>query len=201
MTTPTAQFDSSGVNPFLERIRAGARAGLVQCGLALNRQMQRTLSGPSPSAPGSPPGTSDGGLRRSIQTVEVSPLHVRVGSNLFYGLVQETGNWGRPIVPREKKFLLIPLSREARRMYRAVNFNGRAMNLKLIPRKGKPTLLVKDVGRHGGRGWAQKPLFILKKSVRLPKRPWAVPALMLAKPQMSRVFAQTAARVARGGAA
>jgi hypothetical protein len=194
----TTNFD--GVPAFLRAVEEASHVGLLQAGLVVNRQMQRSLSGSSPSSPGSPPGTADGGLRRSIMTVTVAPLHVRVGSNVFYGAVQETGNWGRPIVPVRKKFLLIPLSREARRIYRNQAGSGPGKSarnipgLKLIPRRGKPPLLVKEQGKTNGARWAWKPLFILKKSVKLPKRPWALPALMATRTQLPGVFASAAGR-------
>lgn len=187
-------FDTKGVDPFLRVVREGVTVGLLQAGQALAATMQRTLSGPSPSSPGAPPGVSDGTLRRSIQVVQPSPSLVRVGSNVFYGAVQETGNWGRPIFPVRAKFLLVPLNREARRLYRKANFNIRSVGLHLIPRPGKPSLLVRERGRTGGRGWRFEPLFVLKRSVKLPPRPWAVPSFKAIGPELPAIFSRAAAK-------
>lgn len=200
-------FSADGVDAFLGRVRQAASTGILRVGEALASQMQTTLSGPSVSPPGSPPGVSDGVLRRSIASIPTGPLSVRVGSSVFYGLVQETGNWGRPIVPVRKRALVVPLSREAARLYRKQAGAGEfrsARNipgLKLIPRRGKPALLVKEEGMTGGRGWRTKPLFILKKSVRLPKRPWAGPSLRLVRPRLPGVFASAVRSHLQGGAA
>lgn len=187
-----AGFDMDGLPQFRVAIARAVSVGLERMGATVQRSMVQTLSGPSVAPVGAPPGVSDGTLRRSIVAVVTGPRSIRVGSTVFYGLFHETGNWGRLLFPKRAQFLLIPLTREARRLYRKANFNIRSLNLKLIPRRGKPSLLVRELGRHSGRGWRWEPLFKLQKFARPVKRPWAVPAFVRVRARLPGVFASAA---------
>lgn len=62
--------------------------------LFLEKEIKESLSGPSPSAPGEPPGVITGELRRSItHEIEKKPTGVigRVGSNKEYAIHLELG--------------------------------------------------------------------------------------------------------------
>jgi len=136
----------------------------------------------SPSPAGKPPGKDTGTLGRSIQVDagKADQLRVRIGTNVPYGRIQE---FGGTIRPKNVKRLPVPLNREAKFMQRRGSL--RSQSLTLIPRRGKDPLLVVKT-KNGMR-----PMFVLKKSVTLPARPFVAPT-------RSRVLGRVLDLVAKG---
>lgn len=179
------------------------RAALTQGSLVLQVAMKRMLSGVSPSAPGSPPGVDRGGLRRSIAYAVGSDV-AQVGTELKYGLYLERG-----ANPRAKGGgLPVPVNHAAKRMLRTLNISGgmrvslRTKNLVLIKRKGKPPLLIEQTPT--GKEKKNGAVFVLKKSVRIAARPWAVPSFASSRELIAETMRNTFAKsiaASLGGAA
>lgn len=144
----------------------------------LNLASSNIGSGGHPSTPGNPPAKRTGALARSIQAVNITknPLMptYRVGTNNVYARIQEYG--GR-IRAKKGKFLPIPVGVEGQRAAKAANGDIRKLNLRLVRTKGGKLLLVKDeAGTKKGKGARSQILFVLKKEVYLPPRPYIRPA-------------------------
>jgi len=124
-----------------------------------------------PSPAGRPPGTVTGNLRQSIQSTNPERGYARVFTNWKYAAKQEEG--GR-IKPTTKKYLTIPMSVRAAQM-RANTKDLRTQNLTFV--KGRNpgiAFLWQTVGK--GKSQRSELMFILKRSVYLPPRPFMKPA-------------------------
>ena len=172
----------------LKQITEGARDAVAAAAVVLQSQIQDTLnqgssnisSGGKSSPPGSPPHVNTGRLKNSIQIdgsrlKDKNPM-VRIGTNLVYARINEFG--GR-IGPRNAKALAVPIGVEGRRASRQAGGSIRHLDLAYIPRNGKAPLRAR-VNMDG----SIKPLFVLKKSVTIPARPYMRPSLELAKKKM-----------------
>ncbi len=146
---------------------------------SLNKGSSNIGSGGKSSPAGDPPFNNTGALMRSIQAVDITvdPLipKWRVGTNLIYAGIQEYG--GR-IRAKKGKFLAIPVGPQGRRAAKQAKGNLRSLNLKFIPNKKGGGLLVKEmpVYKNFGKGSHNLILFVLKKEVYLPARPYIRPA-------------------------
>ena len=178
---------------FLKRISAAAKEGnatgaaILQREIVanLNRGNSNPLTGGSPSPAGQPPYKMWGALGRSIQWQDknISATHLKriVGTKLKYAHIQEFG--GR-IVPVKARYLTIPLNADAVRMLRNTGGNLRSETLRVV-KTSKGLFLVKDVakgakvtkGAKTSKAGGVVFLFILKKQVILPARPFMRPAL------------------------
>lgn len=135
-----------------------------------------------------------GSLRGSI-AYEVEGFVGRVGSNLKYARIQELGG---VITPKTAKALAIPIHPEAQRASGPRSFT----NLKLIPRPGKPSLLIRQEGRKTYSRTSGKKrvahiavtrwdlMYVLVKSVTLPARPYLRPALWSNEGAIRELFAR-----------
>jgi len=150
-----------------------------------------------------PPNHQRGGLANSIQVQAIGNKAI-VGSNLPYGHIHE---FGGVIRAKKTKYLPIPLNMSARALAEKGGTGGLKTKgtFKLIsPNFGRTLLLVRDTkfkakmyinGADGKRKYKTlqntEPVFLLKRSVRMPKRPFMAPALARARnnPAMVRVFA------------
>jgi len=177
----------------LARIYKGAAKGVEAAALFLRNDVVRTLvarnntltSGAGSSQPGEPPARVTGSLHRSIVVVNAHRSKAQprclVGSKLKYARIHEFG--GR-IVAKAGKALIIPLNDTARRMLRNANGKVRSLNLRLI-KTSRGVFLVKDfaAGEKLGKGIPKAKgagsmlLFMLKKSVIMPARPYMRPAV------------------------
>jgi len=177
-------------------------AALTAGAIVLQRTMKRTVSGVSPSSPGSPPGVDRGGLRRSIVWAFTSAQSAQVGSILKYGAYLERGtNYTSRPVP-------VPVNHAARRMLRTLGISGgsrvslRTKNLTFIKRKGKPPLLVEKTKT--GKDKMNGAVFVIKRT-RMAARPWIVPSFNAAKQEitdrMRRTYGQVLMRSIAGGVA
>ena len=184
----------------LKHIRKGVAAGGVLVQREAKRLVNRKSSrgGESPSAEGTPPHKDTGTLGRSIQIdgrglKDRRAPSVLVGSNLAYAAVQE---FGGVIKAKPGKALTVPIGSKGRKLLRTVGPGGlRSLDLEFIPRQGRPPLLVRLVG--GKKSKSIEVLFVLMKSVRLPKRPYMRPARTLAEPKVNKAIQKSANDAAR----
>lgn len=140
--------------------------------LKLNLHNSSLSAGLHSSPPGSPPGKQSGALARSIQavndTTDANKPRWIVGTKMKYAKILE---FGGPIRPVKSKYLAVPLGEDGYRASRSVSGNIRELNLTLrVTKTGK--LFLGKVTRAGF-----KALFILKRSVYLPARPYFRPAI------------------------
>jgi phage gpG-like protein len=100
---------------------------------------------------------------------------VLVGTNSIKAKIH---HFGGVIRAKNVKAMPIPLNKQAAKAQRNVKSVRDIPDLALIPRPGKPPLLVKFKGRklksgaYSMKGAALEPWFILKKSVNMPARPF-----------------------------
>lgn len=166
-------------------------SGVSRAAIALAAQMQVSLSGASPSAPGTPPGVRTGTARRSIFSQMRGPGYAVAGTNLRYMRIHE---FGGTIHPKRAQYLAVPIGEAGRQASRRVAGNIRALNLKYRPPKAR--------GRNGGTlcdPATGQALFVLLKSVTLPRRPWAMPSVRRAKSRMQAAFKAGFVASAHGG--
>ncbi len=168
----------------LNTVKAGAIELQTAIREKLNQHNSSLTSGNAASLPGSPPGNQTGKLANSIQAVDVTKdalhPHWRVGTDLPYSAIQEYG--GR-IRAAKGKFLAVPVGPDGRRAAREANGDIRRLNLRLIRTKAGKLLLVKTLYKRekaakGSKGVTSDQtviLFVLKKEVYLPPRPYFRP--------------------------
>lgn len=156
------------------------------------------------SAPGSPPAMNTGALARSIAVSkkEGDQNHpgYEVGTNLIYSRIQEYG--GR-ITAKKGKFLAIPVGADGRRAARDSGGNIRSLNLTLLKTKTGRMMLVKWLakgqkaakGSKAAAGNQYVILFVLKKTVILPARPYMRPAAIKFEPIIKGRVEATISRV------
>lgn len=180
-----ARIDMSGMPPFLRAVRNAANAGLTAAAIEAGGFMKRGMSkGPRlrSSAPGSAPNVQRGQLRNTITFAPSTNLRSAAGTNVRYGAIQERGG----VIRAKGKYLLVPVNDVAKRMSEDGKKMGKA---RFVPRPGRDPLLigVDNVRNSIGQGKSAQhfngqPVFVLKRSVTLPPRPWALPAVMKNKP-------------------
>jgi len=112
-----------------------------------------------------------GGLFKSFSHI-YDKQYVEVGTNLPYAAIQ---HFGGVIRPKRVKALPVPITKQAAKAQENVQSVREIEDLIFVPRKGLPPLLVKV--KYGGRGKgryekAWEPWFVLKKSVKIPPRPY-----------------------------
>jgi len=179
---------------WIDGLKQAANAGLGAAAMVCADTAVRNLSKNSPpSAPGDFPGHDLSLLRNSIAwatpDVLYTPLHAAFGTAVKYGRIHEFGG----VITAKGKALKVPIDRKlARQVERA------GTKLTLIKRKGKPPLLVliKNEGRSARRGSGgnfagghqMTPVYVLKKSVRIPARPWIRRSSTMAQPRAQKAF-------------
>ncbi len=174
----TVKLNFGGVDPFLKAVVDGCNYALDQTTQAALTYIDRawTRNGMyNPSAPGQPPNINTGNLRNNTVASKAKNMRCAVGTPVKYGLYLENG---ATITPKNVKFLPVPIGPEGSR-FRASHLGSlKGTGLTLIPRKGKPALLVREVGKGSKRTGARiEPLFVLLPSVRIQPRPWLGPAI------------------------
>jgi len=201
------KFDWSNLAPFVTAVKTACGAGTLAMGVHVVDDVKKSFgsygrykSGPA----GKPPNRQRSRLVNSIQAQQ-SGIPVIVGSNVPYGWVHETGNGGRPIAAKKTKYLPVPLNASARALLEDGGTGGLKTKgtFKLVF-MGRHLILVRDkkfkameyvTGADGLRKYKTientEPRFILKKSIRMPKRPFMAPALARARknPTLTNAFA------------
>lgn len=98
--------------PLRKMVEDKAKRNMIEACKFLESYIKHSISGPSPSAPGEPPGVITGTFRRSIAW-EIDEgrkeLIGRIGTNLIYALPLEFGTskmaarpWARPALEKNK---------------------------------------------------------------------------------------------------
>lgn len=136
-----------------------------------------------------------GALKSSIQALPVTQTEheiigkVVAGQKLKYAAVQE---FGATIRPKKARFLAIPLraaktasgvARFAPRQAEAAGYTGTFVSHGIL------------FGKQGGQA---VPLFVLKRSVRIPARPYMRPALAVMRPKIEDGIRAVVAAAAKG---
>lgn len=198
--------------------------GLTRAADALAGRMKESMSTSgryTASPPGSPPNVRRGGLRNSIHGTQGVNLSSSAGSGIDYALTQERGGVLRP---RVGKFLPVPINVPAMRQsekfgsvtqyIQGVSGVGflrsgglRQLDLIVIRSKGgglflmgkSPVKVRWNVGKGGWLGSNAVPVWALKRSITLPARPWAKPALEKNRGYILEQFSLGAARAMREG--
>jgi phage gpG-like protein len=155
-------------------IDKGIRNGVLAAGVHYQSSVKKAMSkhasnrgnGGRSSPAGGPPGVATGTLRRSVQ-IDIGGLtrgdtaRVRVGTNVEYARIHEFGG----VITAKGGGLTVPIHPDARR----ASDQGRSArdfpDLVLVPRPGKPPLLIRD------RGGVWDIMYVLPKSVVMPARP------------------------------
>lgn len=189
-----------------QRIQSAARAAVHASGVELQSRIKGRLTrgGASNIGAGGASQSSrhlavdTGTLRRSIvvDTTELETRNaIKVGSNLVYAPIHE---FGGTITPKRVKYLPVPfpgMAKRAKQIRAAAGGSLRGANLDLVKSKRGNLLLVE---KNEDRSFT--PVFILKKSVRIPARPYMRPAFAESRDQVNGVFRRVFAS-AFGGAA
>lgn len=157
----------------LERIVTDAcNAGLTTASIVAVRHIRRSFARNgkgNPSAPGTPPNRHNGVLYNSIASTPGQNLRSTVyTSNVKYAPVHEYGG----VIRGQTGRLTIPLNREAILLRERTATLRSVPGLKYVQRRGRDPLLVLPI--KGGKG--MKPYFVLKRSMRIPARPFMAPA-------------------------
>lgn len=185
------RFDFAQWQPFIEATKKAAGMGVARMAERVVRHVQESFPavgkyGTSPV--GTPPAKHLGALRDSITYEMRSPIVARVGSTIKYGAVHEFGAIIRPV---NKQYLRVAVNDQARELnlksatlgLRQIGpfrlFKSKKGNLMAVGvEKVKSTQYVTNAaGKRVTRKVADVPVFVLKKVVRMPKRPFMAPAL------------------------
>lgn len=176
----SARVDMSGVNPFLVRVRRAADSGLTHAAIRAQGLMREGMARGArlkSSPPGTPPNRQTSDFANRISFTPSINLRSSAGTNVRYGMIQERGG---TITARGKK-LLVPVNPEARRM---LERGQRPAKVRFISRPGRDTLMVGVDNFKGSVGSGKsavrldgQPVFVLKRQVTLPARPWASPVI------------------------
>lgn len=205
-----ASVDFKNLPNFKALAEKAVNHGLTMAAIELSGRMKAGMSRGSrysSSAPGSPPNVQRGRFRNSITHTPGVNLRAAAGTNLRYGYTQEKGG---VIRARHSKYLPIPINAAAQRQQDKFGsstsyFGGgfirqgglRQLKLDFIPgRRGRAPMLVGkravkvkwSVGGGGFLGFNGVPVWILKRSIKLPPRPWARPAMEKNKPALLAAF-------------
>lgn len=155
-------------------VMASANAGIGRAGRVLLNFIDKSFTKTSwfnPSPPGSPPGTVDGNLRRSIALTEPANMRAAITTSSKYARVHE---YGGIIRPTTKKYLTVPVNVTAAKMRKNTK-DLRTLNLTF--RKGSNPGHAFLFRTTKGKNARSELMFVLKRFVRLPARPFLRPAV------------------------
>lgn len=150
----------------------------------------------APSAPGAPPARATGHLATSIQIApDINQPVVKIGTMVKYARVHELGVPGGYITPKKGKYLSVPFSKQAKRA--AAEGQGPKDNkaLKFVRARSGDGLLVES----RGKGKRAKTIvhWLLKKRVRVHKRPFFLPGFLASKQEAMAKIKETIRREMR----
>lgn len=203
-------------NQLIARIKSKVTAAVKKSAIELETTIKNRLnlgassisSGGVGSPAGSSPFNKTGTLMRSITHIDktTNPLQptYRVGTNLIYAHIQEYG--GR-ITAKKGKFLAIPVGVDGQRAARDCKGDIRSLNLTFLKAKSGKMMLVKWLakgmkaakGSKAATGGQYVILFVLKKSVILPPRPYMRPSYAAMKPKIDANIREALAEAIAGG--
>jgi hypothetical protein len=177
-TDNTAKFQAA--------MRRSLAVGITRAAVAVASEMKRGMGRGTrftPSAPGTPPNRQRSGLANSIGSTKAteagSKFTASAGSALPYARIQDRGG---TIRAKGGKFLLVPINVAAKRLQETHQGSLRSLPMKVIRTKGGKLYLmgddrVKYTNKQAGLRVNNKPIFALRRSITMRKRPWAAPAL------------------------
>lgn len=196
-----ATFDWSKLAPFVKSVKTACGSGVLAMGVAVKNDVVKSFPAVgkfSSSSAGSPPAKHRNLLSNSIQTEMGGPLFARVGSNVAYGPVHEFGVPSKEVPAiraKNVKYLPIPVNEAAKRlMQRKALQSLRVMgNFRFFMSKKNNLIMIGDkkerfefnakdsAGKTIRVRRSDLPVFVLKKSITMPKRPFMAPALARAR--------------------
>jgi phage gpG-like protein len=183
VTETIMQLDRPRLQQLLgEAANHGVDRAATQCVRFIKQSFTKT-SWFQPSPVGRPPGTVTGNLRRSITATPAKNGRAIVGTNALYARIHEQGG---VLKPTTKKYLTIPVSVAAAKM-RSNTGDLRTQNLTFRkgPNRGVAFLFRTTKGKNA----RSELMFVLKRSVRMPPRPFMRPAATNKNNQMAMVKA------------
>jgi phage gpG-like protein len=187
VTKTIMQLDKPRLQQLLgEAANHGVDRAATQCVRFIKQSFTKT-SWFQPSPVGGPPGTVTGNLRRSITATPAKNGRAIVGTNARYARSHEHEHaQGVVLKPTTKKYLTIPVSVAAAKM-RANTKDLRTQNLTFRkgPNRGVAFLFRTTKGKNA----RSELMFVLKRSVRMPPRPFLRPAARNRDNQMAMVKA------------
>jgi len=184
VTKTIMQLDRPRLQQLLgEAANHGVDRAATQCVRFIKQSFPKT-SWFQPSPVGGPPGTVTGNLRRSITATPAKNGRAIVGTNARYARIHELGM--DVLKPTTKKYLTIPVSVAAAKM-RSNTGDLRTQNLTFRkgPNRGVAFLFRTTKGKNA----RSELMFVLKRSVRMPARPFLRPAARNRDNQMAMVKA------------
>ena len=152
-----------------EIVMAARNAGVGQAATRLQRIIKAsfTKTPRGVHAPvGRPPGIQSDQLRQSISVGKPDRGRCEVFTNTHYAPFHEFGG----TMVSSGKLFTVPLSQEAARLRKNTS-DLKSLNLTLIKSRGGKLLLVREMKTR------TKPLFVLTRTIRMPKRPFMRPAI------------------------
>lgn len=185
-----AKISFKGIDKFINTVRRAAASGTLSVAKLgqndlRNNGFSRTGRYTS-SAPGTPPNIRRGFLRRSFQVRSGVSLNAFIWSDSKYALIHERGGIIRP---KNVKHLTVPKNEAAARFLETKGTNSlRNYDFMFFVSKGKK-FLVGQFGVKSGEYYTNArgkrvrrisnyaPLIELKRSVRIPRRPYVKPML------------------------
>ena len=170
VTKTIMQLDKPRLQQLLgEAANHGVDRAATQCVRFIKQSFTKT-SMYQPSPVGSTPGTVTGNLRRSITATPAKNGRAIVGTNVKYARVQELGG---VLKPTTSKYLTIPVNVAAAKM-RATTASLRTQSLTF--RKGRHPGVAFLFRTTKGKNARSELMFVLKRFVRIPARPFMRPA-------------------------
>jgi hypothetical protein len=179
-TDNTARFQAA--------FRRSMAVGISRAAFAVASVMKNSMTRGTrftPSAPGTPPNRqrSSGGLAGTISSTTAKEANGKftasAGTKTIYGGIHERGG---TIRAKSGKFLPVPINVAAKRLMETHQGSLSKLPMTVIRTKGGKLYLmgvdkVRYRNKEAGLRVNNKPIFALRKSVRMPRRPWAAPAL------------------------
>lgn len=140
------------------------------------------------SPPGTPPNRQTGNLARSIRRNNPQNRRIQVFTTNIYAPVHERG---LTITAKRSQYLTIPLSEKAKTRARSGKGARGVAPKTIIIRSRKGNLLIMGVA--GRKGKTLTPHYVLKKQVKMPKRPFMLPGFAKSVNAATDAFARVAA--------
>jgi len=170
--------DFSKLPAFQAKTTRAVNAGLTACARTASVFVKRGMSKGArhtPSAPGTPPNVQRGILRNGIGYEPSTNLRSTVGvaAAVKYARIQE---FGGKITATRAKYLTVPVNQEAKRASE-IGTPIRSLNLRLAFGKGGMYLVPAQTTKRRSRARQRGPVFALKRSVRIPARPYLRPGV------------------------
>lgn len=177
-----ARVDFSNSPRFLADLKRAVNNGLTLAAIDAAGHAKRSMGRGGrfrSSAPGTPPNVQRGILRNAIAYQPSTELRSAMGvvANVNYARIQETGG----TITGKGKHLTVPVNDAAKRFSEKVGSVRLGRFAVIRSRRGALLLVGADKLRYRNKGAGininDAPVFVLKRSIRLPARPFLRPAV------------------------